>query len=179
MKNKRSTECAVLMGLGAWHGCASGSKLAFQLDFRPQIHRVRIFCGGQCFYMLWWNISASGARRVWGMQSCPSHFPRAVLGHSVGNRGLIYRQKAVVCRRDKGKRSTLLGGERCLFSFVSHHWQRPWLDVYKVKRPRPPKTEDRAPVPKSSHRVKGALPTGPECIFLSYLSFEANPCPVW
>src|SRR6201998_1831176 len=47
MKTKRSTECVVLMGLGACHGCASGSNLAFHLDFRPQIHRVRIFCGGQ------------------------------------------------------------------------------------------------------------------------------------
>jgi hypothetical protein len=47
MKTKRSTECAVLMGLGACHGCASGSNLAFHLDFRPQIHRARIFCGGQ------------------------------------------------------------------------------------------------------------------------------------
>jgi hypothetical protein len=47
MKTKRSTECAVLMGLGARHGCASGSKLAFHVDFRPQIYRVRIFCGGQ------------------------------------------------------------------------------------------------------------------------------------
>jgi hypothetical protein len=33
MKTKRSTECAVLMGLGACHGCASGSKLAFHEDF--------------------------------------------------------------------------------------------------------------------------------------------------
>jgi hypothetical protein len=47
MKTKRSTECAVLMGLGACHGCASGSKLALHVDFRPQIYRVRIFCGGQ------------------------------------------------------------------------------------------------------------------------------------
>ena len=35
MKTKRSTECAVLMGLGACHGCASGSNLAFHVDFRP------------------------------------------------------------------------------------------------------------------------------------------------
>jgi hypothetical protein len=35
------------MGLGACHGCTSGSNLAFHVDFRPQIHRVRIFCGGQ------------------------------------------------------------------------------------------------------------------------------------
>jgi hypothetical protein len=49
MKTKRSTECAVLMGLGACHGCASGSKLAFHVDFRAQIYRVRIFCGGQPF----------------------------------------------------------------------------------------------------------------------------------
>jgi hypothetical protein len=47
MKAKRSTECAVLMGLGACHGCASGSKLAFHVDFRAQIYRVRNFCGGQ------------------------------------------------------------------------------------------------------------------------------------
>ena len=47
MKTKRSRECTVLIGLGACHGCASGSKLAFHVDFRPQIHRVRIFCGGQ------------------------------------------------------------------------------------------------------------------------------------
>jgi hypothetical protein len=47
MKTKRSTECAILMGLGACHGCASGSKLAFHVDFRAQIYRVRIFCGGQ------------------------------------------------------------------------------------------------------------------------------------
>ena len=49
MKTKRSTECAVLMGLGACHGCASGSNLAFHVDFRPRIHRVRISCGGQPF----------------------------------------------------------------------------------------------------------------------------------
>ena len=35
------------MGLGACHRCASGTKLAFHVDFRPQIHRLRIFCGGQ------------------------------------------------------------------------------------------------------------------------------------
>jgi hypothetical protein len=47
MKIKRSTECAVLMGLGACHRCASRRNLAFHVDFCSQIHRVRIFCGGQ------------------------------------------------------------------------------------------------------------------------------------
>jgi len=47
MKIKRSTECAVLMELGACHGCPRGCNLAFHVDFRLQIHRVRIFCGGQ------------------------------------------------------------------------------------------------------------------------------------
>ena len=35
------------MELGACHECASGSNLAFRVDFCSQIHRVRIFCGGQ------------------------------------------------------------------------------------------------------------------------------------
>jgi hypothetical protein len=34
------------MELGACHECASGSNLAFHVDFCSQIHRVRIFCGG-------------------------------------------------------------------------------------------------------------------------------------
>jgi hypothetical protein len=51
MKTKRSTECAVLMGLGACHGCASGINLAFHVDFRSQIHRIRIFCKGQVHHV--------------------------------------------------------------------------------------------------------------------------------
>src|SRR5208283_769685 len=35
------------MELGACHECASGSNLAFHVDSCSQIHRVRIFCGGQ------------------------------------------------------------------------------------------------------------------------------------
>jgi len=35
------------MELGACRECASGSNLAFHVDFCSQIHRVRIFCGGQ------------------------------------------------------------------------------------------------------------------------------------
>src|SRR6516225_5142431 len=35
------------MELGACHECASGSNLAFHVDFCSQIHCVRIFCGGQ------------------------------------------------------------------------------------------------------------------------------------
>jgi Transposase IS66 family len=35
------------MELGACHERASGSNLAFHVDFCSQIHRVRIFCGGQ------------------------------------------------------------------------------------------------------------------------------------
>ena len=34
------------MELGACHECASGSNLAFHVDFCSQIHRVWIFCGG-------------------------------------------------------------------------------------------------------------------------------------
>src|SRR5262249_8545137 len=37
------------MELGACHECASGSNLAFHVDFCSQIHRVRIFCGAQVF----------------------------------------------------------------------------------------------------------------------------------
>src|SRR6516164_9328605 len=47
IETKRSRECAVLMELGACHECASRSNLAFRVDFCSQIHRVRIFCGGQ------------------------------------------------------------------------------------------------------------------------------------
>src|SRR6516164_2728836 len=47
IETKRSRECAVLMELGACHECASGSNLVFRVDFCSQIHRVRIFCGGQ------------------------------------------------------------------------------------------------------------------------------------
>ena len=37
------------MELGACHECASGSNLLFREDFCSQIHRVRIFCGGQAY----------------------------------------------------------------------------------------------------------------------------------
>ena len=50
MRTKRSTECAVPIGLGACHGCDSGRNLALHVDFHPQIHRVRIFCGAQDLY---------------------------------------------------------------------------------------------------------------------------------
>jgi hypothetical protein len=46
------------MKLGGCHECASGSNLAFRVDFCSQIHRVRIFCGGRRS-----NIVAMDARR--------------------------------------------------------------------------------------------------------------------
>jgi hypothetical protein len=48
MKTKRSTECAVLMGLGACHGCASGSKLAFHLDFAHKFIAYGFFAEDSC-----------------------------------------------------------------------------------------------------------------------------------
>src|SRR5215469_13525702 len=42
------------MELGACHECASGSNLAFHVDFCSQIHRVRIFCGAQD-----WSVQAN------------------------------------------------------------------------------------------------------------------------
>jgi hypothetical protein len=50
------------MELGACHECASGSNLAFHVDFCSQIHRVRIFCGGQALFSS--NVFAN-------VRSCP------------------------------------------------------------------------------------------------------------
>src|SRR6516162_1019775 len=63
------------MELGACHECASGSNLAFHVDFCSQIHRVRIFCGGQRVFHSW-NCSSFSPLLIW----LPFFFPTIFAG---------------------------------------------------------------------------------------------------
>src|SRR6266550_3481435 len=86
--------------------------------------------GGVFLYALVEHLSFGSTEGLGYAILSQSFFPALLLGNCVGNRGVISRQKAVACRRDKNKRIDLLGCERCLFALASRHRQRPWLDVY-------------------------------------------------
>jgi hypothetical protein len=70
------------MELGACHECASGSNLAFHVDFCSQIHRVRIFCGGQ---------GLEHPRQKIGLRKTQKHSPENQDCHS--------RKNHLSCRR--------------------------------------------------------------------------------
>jgi hypothetical protein len=92
------------------------------------------WCNPDCWRSV--SLRSGGTSQLWEhgrfgvCNLVPVFSPRAALGDCACNCGLIHRQKAVTCRRDKNQRNALLDCKRRFFPPASYYWQRPWLDVH-------------------------------------------------